>query len=146
MHIVLTILICIIKLTEKPTVFLHADFYERLLYLCFHYRTISQEQKRIQNENTSQGQKNTLSVIYIYYIYIYIYIYIYNIYNIYIIYIYTYITEKFISMKMWTKAFVLLEAVFLVCIFTHYWQKWLVVYPMKYRFVCNSSTWILFLC
>ena len=27
--------------------------------------------------------------------------------------------------KIWTKAFVLLEVVFLMYIFTHYWQKWL---------------------
>ena len=49
-----------------------------------------------------------------------LYIYTYNIY----IYIYIYITEKFTEMQ--TKVFVLLEVFFLMYIFTHYWQKWLV--------------------
>ena len=40
MYIVHTILVCIIKLRQKLTVFCQANFCERLMYLqCFHYRT-----------------------------------------------------------------------------------------------------------
>ena len=50
MHTVFTILICIIKLTEKRTDFHQADFCERLMYLqCFHYRITSQVQKKFQD-------------------------------------------------------------------------------------------------
>ena len=46
MYIVFTILICIIKLTEKPTVFHQADFCERLMYL-YKSRT-----KKVSDENS----------------------------------------------------------------------------------------------
>ena len=40
MYIVHTILVCLIKLRQKLTVFCQANFCERLMYLqCFHYRT-----------------------------------------------------------------------------------------------------------
>ena len=54
MHvIVFTILICIIKLTEKSTVFHQVDFCERLMYLqCFHYTTTSEVQNKFQDGNS----------------------------------------------------------------------------------------------
>ena len=50
MHVVFTILVCIIELKEKPKPFHQVDFCERLIYLlCFHYRTKSQVQKKFQD-------------------------------------------------------------------------------------------------
>ena len=54
-HKVFTILICIIKLTEKPTNFHQVDFCEfceKLMYLQYsYYRNKSQVQKKFQDGN-----------------------------------------------------------------------------------------------
>ena len=54
MHIIITVLKSIIKLTGKSTEFHQADFWGRLIYMqCLHYRTTSQVQKIFQDGNSA---------------------------------------------------------------------------------------------